>query len=386
MPAAIGQYVLKVHSRCDLACDHCYVYEHADQSWRGKPARIGADVARRAVRRIAEHAVAHDIPAVQIILHGGEPLLLGHSGLDGLLRTLRAGLDPVTRLDLHIHTNGIRLDERFCEIFAEHGVRVGVSLDGDRAANDRHRVYRDGRSSHAGVLRALALLRDRRPLYAGILCTIDLANDPIAVYEALVREEPPVLNLLLPQATWDSPPYRPPGVPAPYADWLGRVYDRWTADGRPVPIRLFDSIISTARGGPSWTEAIGLDPVELLVIDTDGGWEQADSLKTAFDGAPATGMNVFSHAVDDVARHAGVAARRTGREGLSATCRSCDLVSICGGGLYAHRYRTGSGFDNPSVYCADLKALIRRIAPPAGARPAEAAGVHRLSPAALASL
>ena len=31
------EIVLKVHSRCDLACDHCYVYEHADQSWRARP-------------------------------------------------------------------------------------------------------------------------------------------------------------------------------------------------------------------------------------------------------------------------------------------------------------------------------------------------------------
>ncbi len=37
MSASISQYVLKVCSRCDLACDHCYVYEHADQSWQAKP-------------------------------------------------------------------------------------------------------------------------------------------------------------------------------------------------------------------------------------------------------------------------------------------------------------------------------------------------------------
>jgi uncharacterized protein len=37
------------------------------------------------------------------------------------------------------------------------------------------------------------------------------------------------------------------------------------------------------------------------------------------------------------------------------------VVRICGGGLYAHRYRTGTGFDNPSVYCSDLKALITQV-------------------------
>jgi uncharacterized protein len=33
-PVPPNQFVLNVHSRCDLACDRCYVYEAANQSWR----------------------------------------------------------------------------------------------------------------------------------------------------------------------------------------------------------------------------------------------------------------------------------------------------------------------------------------------------------------
>ena len=285
MPTSISQYVLKVHSRCDLSCDHCYVYEHADQSWRVKPKRLDEATARQAAMRISEHARIHRLDHVQVVLHGGEPLLLGHDGLRRVLVLLRSLIDPVTRLDLRIHTNGVRLDERLCALFAEYGVKVGVSLDGDRAANDRHRRFSDGRSSHAQVRRALALLRkaEYRHLYAGLLCTIDLENDPIAVYEALLAEAPPRLDLLFPHATWDRPPRRPAGVHAPYAAWLGQIYTRWVADGRPVPIRLFDSVLAAWQGHRSGSESAGLDPVDLLVIETDGSWEQADSLKTAFD-------------------------------------------------------------------------------------------------------
>ena len=365
--------MLKVHSRCDLSCDHCYVYEHADQTWRTKPRRLIEPTAGQAAFRIAEHAAQHRLDTVHVVLHGGEPLLLGHDGLSAVLHTLRARIAPVTRLSLRIQTNGVLLDERLCDLFAEYGVQVGVSLDGDQAANDRHRRFADGRSSHAVVRRGLALLRRPayRQLYAGLLCTVDLENDPIAVYEALLAEQPPAFDLLLPHATWDHPPSRPPGAAAPYAAWLGTVYDRWRADGCPVPIRLFDSLRSAWHGHRSWTEAVGTDSVDLLVIDTDGAWEQADSLKTAFDGAPATGRNVFDHSVDEVAAHPGVAARLAGAGALCATCRACPVVRACGGGLYAHRYKTGSGFDNPSVYCADLKALIGQLtAEGSGGRPA----------------
>jgi len=362
-PVTVSQYVLKVHSRCDLACDHCYVYEHADQSWRTKPRTISPPTAELTARRIAEHAATHDLPQVHVVLHGGEPLLLGREAMRGVLATLAARISPVTRLSIRIHTNGVQLDEQWCELFDEYAVMVGVSLDGDRAANDRHRRFADGRSSHAQVLRALELLRrpEFRHLYAGILCTIDLANDPVATYRALIAERPPRLDLLLPHATWDNPPPRPDRLPHPYADWLLAIYRCWAGDGRPVPIRLFDSVLSAARGGPSWTEAIGLDPVDVLVIDTDGSWEQADSLKTAFDGAPQTGMRVRTHSADDVARHPGVAARRGGLERLCTTCQACPVVRVCGGGMYAHRYGTGTGFENPSAYCADLFELISQL-------------------------
>jgi uncharacterized protein len=46
---------------------------------------------------------------------------------------------------------------------------------------------------------------------------------------------------------------------------------------------------------------------------------------------------------------------------LSATCLACPVHRICGAGLYPHRYRPGTGFLNPSVYCTDLRRLIEHI-------------------------
>ncbi|MFD7082170.1 radical SAM/SPASM protein FxsBH, inactivated beta-hydroxylase extension form [Streptomyces sp. NPDC059918] len=357
------EFVVKVHARCDLACDHCYIYEHADQSWRRRPAVIPEAVVERFAERLAEHARTHALPSATVILLGGEPLLAGPARLRKLCEALTRALDGVAELDLRIHTNGLRLNESFLALFAEYGVGVGVSLDGDRAANDRHRRYANGRSSHSRVLDAIGLLREgrHRPLYQGLLCTIDVRNDPAAVLDALLALAPPRIDFLLPHATWEAPPLRPYGRPDAYAHWLLRLFDHWDGLGRPVPVRLFDSLLSTLRGGPSLTESLGLTPTDLVVVETDGTLEQADSLKTAHEGAAATGFDVFRHAFDEVAAHPGIRARQLGLAGVGPECRACPVVRSCGGGLYAHRYRARNGFDNPSVYCTDLKALVEGV-------------------------
>jgi uncharacterized protein len=385
----VDQFVLKVHSRCDLACDHCYVYESADQSWRGRPMAISSDVVSRTASRIAEHVKTHEMSRVEVVLHGGEPLLAGVAGLRAILLELEGALDGLCRLDVKVHTNGVLLTEEFCDLFAEHGVGVGISLDGDRAANDRHRRYRDGRSSYDAAVRAIRLLASGRyrHLYSGLLCTIDTANDPVRVYESLLEFRPPRVDLLLPHATWDAPPRRTAGTGTEYGDWLIAIFDRWQADGYPVRIRTFDSIIATLVGGDSGTEAFGLAPVSMVVIETDGSYEQADSLKVAYDGAPATGLDVFTHSLDSVLEHPGIVARQHGIADLSAACQRCPVVGSCGGGMYAHRYKSGSDFDNPSVYCADLLKLIGHI----GSRLPRVAGAkgvasHAISGDALAEL
>ncbi|TDC36947.1 FxsB family cyclophane-forming radical SAM/SPASM peptide maturase [Micromonospora sp. KC213] len=384
----LSQYVLKLTSRCDLACDHCYVYQHPDQSWRRQPRLMAAATLRAAAGRIAEHAAAHRLDTVRVVLHGGEPLLAGAAGLAAAAGELRRQIDPVTRLDLRMQSNGVLLTPRVCDVLVAHDVKVGISLDGDVSANDRHRRHANGASSHAAVRRALALLRrpEYRAGYAGILCTVDLANDPVRVYRALLAEEPPQIDFLLPHANWDRPPARPAGIPTPYAEWLLAVHRRWLADGRPVPIRLLESLLSTAAGGASRTEAVGLGPADLVVIETDGTFEQVDSLKSAYHGAPATGLDVFRHRVDDAAAYPMIAIRQTGLTGLCATCRRCPVVAQCGGGLFAHRYRAGAGFDNPSVYCADLKELIRAMAGTPAHAPAHRQGADVLDRAVLDDL
>ena len=361
-PTPFREFVLKVHQRCNLACDYCYVYEHADQSWRDRATVMPGHVVEAAARRIGEHATAHGLDRVRLVLHGGEPLLAGRDRLRSTVDTLRAALPcPAT---ITLQTNGTLLDEAMLDCLREKAVSVGVSLDGPPGANDRHRRYADGRGSSGEVHRALSLLSTpkHRDVYAGLLCTVDPESDPIDCYEALLAFDPPAVDFLLPHANWDNPPSRREPGGTPYAHWLISVFDRWY-DARPQPtrIRLFESLIDVTVGGRSRSEQVGLSPAALAVIETDGAVEQVDALKSAYDGACDTGVNVLTDPLDSALEHPGVVARQIGVRALADGCRACPVHTTCGGGHYAHRYRRGDGFRNPSVYCADLLRLIQHV-------------------------
>jgi uncharacterized protein len=352
------------------------MYTMADQTWRARPRVMSRTTVDRVAFRIAEHARAHGTRAVQIVLHGGEPLLAGPEAIAYTVTAIRAALDDGQRAYISVQTNGLLLDEQFLELFDSLDVKVGLSLDGDADMHDRHRRRLDGRGSYARTAAVAAQLAGYRRLFSGFLSVIDLRNDPVLAYESLLRFSPPAIDFLLPHGTWSTPPPgRPAGsATAPYGDWLIQVFDRWyQATERETSIRLFDEIINLLLGGSSGTEEIGLSPVAVVVIESDGAIEQSDMLKAAYQGAAATGLNVAGNPFDAALLTAGTT--RQARLGeLAAKCRACPVGRICGGGLHAHRYRAENGFDNPSVYCPDLYRLITHI------RARVVADLNRLSP------
>ncbi|WP_246610596.1 FxsB family cyclophane-forming radical SAM/SPASM peptide maturase [Nonomuraea rhizosphaerae] len=366
-PTPFQQFVLKIHSRCNLACTYCYMYEMADQGWRRQPRRMSQATIDSAAARIAEHARINRLSQVDVILHGGEPLLVGTEHIRYAVGAVRDAVDPGVTVNVQVQTNGVLLDSSFLKTFDELGVLVAVSLDGDREANDRHRLGPAGQSSydrvHAGLIKLTSPAF--RHLFNGLLCTVDLRNDPVGTYEALLAYDPPTMDFLLPHGTWETPPPgRPPDSPdAPYGDWLIAIFDRWYhAPRRETRIRLFDEIIRLVLGRPSRSEAVGLSPVAVVVVETNGGVEQVDSLKSAYDGATRTPLHVSTaDAFDTALMLPSIAARQIGERALSPECQACEVRRVCGGGLYPHRYRPGTGFANPSVYCRDLFRLIEHI-------------------------
>ncbi len=362
-------FILKVASRCNLDCDYCYIYHHADQSWRSQPTHMSLTTAAQLGRRINEHACAQGLEQVDLILHGGEPLLLGVEYLRALCETVKRSA-PDVRLRWNGQTNGTVYSEEVRDFCREWDISFGLSIDGPRAANDRHRLDHAGRSSFAAIERAIVLLSEQKEfgLWGGILAVIDLENDPVDTYSYFRSLNPPSIDFLLPLGHHDL---RPPGKEnldgTPYADWLLAIFDRWYNE-RPQPIRVrrFRDIIALYLGATNSSEEWGLQPVDFIAIETDGEIQAVDTLKVTYPGACSLGLNIFDHSFDAALASPLVRSRQDSWLTLSDRCRECEVVRICGGGYFPQRYSRKNGFQNESVYCADLMKLIKVVTRTAG--------------------
>jgi uncharacterized protein len=359
-------YLWKIASRCNINCSYCYVYNSVDQSWRDQPKLMSRETALRAAFRMVEHLTAHSKTSCNIIFHGGEPLMGGLRHLSMILDVIRTTFaDTGIAVSIGMQTNLLLMTEEIADFLVANRVSIGVSLDGPPRVNDRNRVDHQGRPTSAKLEAKLALICQPRyrDVFGGFLCVIDPWSDAAEVTKYLLSFNPIGVDFLLPLDNHDRLPIDKTNdrTSSAFGDWLIRCYETWISTPNTSKVRFFQSIINLLCGAPSLVEALGLNPVDLIVIETDGSIEGVDSLKTTFTGAAKLGFNVGRDGFDIVSRHAAVRSRQLGATSLAKTCQECDLVRICGGGYLPHRYSSDRSYQNPSIYCEDLKKIIGHI-------------------------
>lgn len=358
---AVDTVLVKLASRCNLDCGYCYVYNMGDDGWRTQPKRMAPEVVDAVAARLAELASAQATP-FSVVLHGGEPLLVGPERFERVCRSLRRALPAP--YGLHLQTNGLLLTDRVIGTCAEYDVGISVSMDGPAAVHDRNRPDHLGRGSHARVTEAIRRLLSHAAgpaLFTGVLAVVDLASDPAVTYDALKSTGAPGIDFLYRDGNHDSLPVGKASlVSTEYGDWMCRLLDVYLADRDPIPIRVLDDMLKLLMGGVARKEGVGLDTYGILVVDTDGGVNKNDTLKGAYARADrfADPWSVLAHDLRDIVASPAFEAYHRAQRPSCGDCLTCPDLRVCGGGMPAHRWSAAAGFDNPSIFCADQLKLI----------------------------
>lgn len=361
--AVIDTVLLKVASRCNLDCSYCYVFNMGDDGWRRQPKRLSAETLAAVTEQLSVLLARQGRP-FSIVLHGGEPLLLGSKRLGDLLSALRSSLPGC---GLHVQTNGLLLTEEIVGVLAAYGVGVSVSLDGPAEVNDAFRVDHQGHGSFDRIVAGVELLRshpDGSGLFSGFLAVVDPQSDPTTIYQFFKGLDSPSVDFLYRDGNHDVLPFGKASIASTeYGEWMCGLLDSYLADPAPPRIRVLDDLIRLVVGGSSRKEGVGLSDFGIVVIDTDGRIAKNDTLKSA-----GTGSDVFeaswslgSMNLADAVLTPEFEEYHSSQRPSSPTCTACPELAICGGGMPTHRWSAARGLANPTVFCADQKLLIARI-------------------------
>jgi uncharacterized protein len=361
--------VVKVASRCNLNCTYCYMYNMGDETYKSQPKTMSREVVDHILYRAVEHCEKLNLTDFTFVLHGGEPLLAEMDFFRYFTQKARREIPDTVKYRFIVQTNALLLTKEWCRLFGELNIGLGISLDGLKTDNDQFRIDHAGRGSYDRIINGLRIAQQSPDMKSkpGLLSVININADPVESYRHFKTLKVTGVDWLLPEATYDNPPFLPESDKSwagetPYGDWLIAIFDQWFEDtDERFDIRQFYYIVHAVLGGEFNADNLGQLNNEVLVIETDGGIEAVDGLKSCGNGFTKAGANVRSHSFDEAMQTPLARLYHLSHHLLPQKCLACPVKEVCGGGTIAHRYHTKNGFNNPSVYCSDLLKLITHV-------------------------
>lgn len=262
---------IKPTERCQLRCAHCFV----NQEFLRSSGRWDVTTLERILGRLADYFRAHPVEGrtVQLIWHGGEPMLMGPAFYRDALPLARARLGDVgVTLRNSLQSNLLLLNEEWIDVIREEfGGGVGTSFDwGLRNLAGSWEAFRT---------RWLAKYWQCREadIRVGTITVVNrtCVDIPDEVYD--------FFNTLgCPFETYPMDPWGEDNgkanigaygiTPEEYGRWLVRVWERYRDDPEPrtQPVFLYRLARAVALGEPVGNHMAGDCAAGNLVISTDG--------------------------------------------------------------------------------------------------------------------
>jgi uncharacterized protein len=303
---------------CNLGCAYCYA---GKKDARAMPLAIAQRAIDWALRRCGGELL--------VGWFGGEPLL--RWDLLTTLHAYAAERAAVTGVQLSgtVTTNATLLTRERMDWLTDHGITVGISIDGDRATHDRMRPRAGGGSSFDAVRAGLQVALARVPMTQTIsVVHPDNVADLDRTVAFLLGDGVRVISLSLdPSAAWDL------GDLEIYRQQLDLIGERWLAEfraGRDLWIEPLDGrIVAHVKGGLQACDrcSAGLDE---LAIAPSGTWYPCERMVGA-DGTDerrwALGNTMDSP--DGGPGREQVASLTWQHQAEPAACQACPLRERC---------------------------------------------------------
>jgi uncharacterized protein len=333
---------------CNVDCAYCYLPD------RGNRSAMRLDDLAAILNRLTADRIFSD--QLSLCWHAGEPLVVGidfYREAQGLLQTCLPG---GIRLTQAVQTNGTLIDERWCNFFREHDIRVGLSLDGPKQVHDRNRVTRSGAGTYERVVRALELLQ-AAGIKPYVICVVDRQGleSVREIYDFFAGrgldevcfniEETEGINIsdALDRADLKQT------AKALFGTLLVRVQDTPSGPWVRELHNMFGRIAAAMREPDGELASDLTEPFDIVTVAYDGRWStfspELSGIKNAAYGDFFFGKLLHESLDAGVARPAFQPLLGEIRAGVAKCRERCGYFRICGGGSPSNKWAEKGTFD-----------------------------------------
>lgn len=361
------EVILKVSERCNINCTYCYVFNLGNDMAINSKAIITFDVIK-SLRSFFEQACReYDIETIQVDFHGGEPLMMGKIRFKNACKEFSSGDYCNTRLQLACQTNAILIDDDWIDIFSEYNMSIGVSIDGPKHINDKHRLDKKGRSTYEDTVRGLKILQrawnmGRIDYQPGVLCVANSAVNGAEIYRHFTDVlQCKKFDFLIPDESHDTC-QNPESLSDFYCSALDEFFLNSDSDAY---VRYFHTNIQSMLD-LEFTPVMGLtkssNDIVALTMSSEGEIYIDDTLRATNDEIFTSIGNVQKITLLEVISSWQMQKYVAIANQLPEECSDCIWKNICGGGRHIQRYSKDNDFNSKSVFCPSIRKILSRTA------------------------
>jgi uncharacterized protein len=298
-------------------------------------------------------------PLSSFTWQGGEPMLMGLDFYKKVVQLQQQYGASGQFVSNALQTNGILLDNAWCEFLADYKFLVGISLDGPKEFHDYYRRDRTGNGTYDRVLEGIECCR-RHGVNFNILVLLNdrNVNHPDLLFDFFTSRD--MLYLQFIPCVEQNPvdPTQPASYsisPEQYGRFLCRLFDRWR-DGwtRKLSVRIFDSMLSYLLGRPHTECTFGRQCDDYIVIEHNG-----DAFCCDFYVTSETRLgNILESPIEQLAASPVKQAFSRKKKDIANKCLVCRYLDICRGGCPKDRAMLTGTHKKPSYFCEGYKMFF----------------------------
>jgi len=320
------------------------------------------DLLEAYVRRMIE---AQQGPEVTIAWQGGEPTLMGLEFFRRAVEVEKKYAKPGIRIENTFQTNGVLLDDEWCEFFHANNFLIGLSVDGPRYLHDTYRYDKGGAGTFDKVIRAARRLQEHKVEF-NVLCTVNSANSehPLEVYRFFRDELGARYLQFIPIVERENNTGHQEGTritdrsvrPQQWGKFLIAIFDDWVRrDVGIMFVQFFDAVLASYVRGYSTVCVLQPTCGEGVALEHNGDLYSCDHYVE-----PKHWLgNIKDSAIETlVSSEKQRAFGQDKSNTLPQYCRKCEFLFTCHGECPKNRVlRTPDGEPGLNWLCAGLKAF-----------------------------